>query len=62
MLLMAIHLFEIITLFTFWARLKIMSKRYFTNVFKRPQIEHHTVQLYLIFSGGNSQFVMWHRD
>ena len=44
-LLMAILLFEIITSYTLWARRKIMSKRYFTNVFKRPQIEHNTRQL-----------------
>ena len=54
----AIHLFEIITLYTLWARLKILSKRYFTNVFERPQMDHNTRKLYLMFSGGNSPFVM----
>ena len=31
-------------------RSKIMSKRYFTNVSKKPQIEHDTKQSYAILS------------
>ena len=54
MLLMAILLFEIITLCTLCARPKMMSRKYFINAFERPQIEHDTRQLYLMFSGGNS--------
>ena len=43
---MAIVLFEIIILYSLWARLKVMSKIYLTDVSKRSQIEHITKQLY----------------